>query len=470
MSLAVHRIGARAVVRLVAVASIIGVLSAPAMAQNKKNSWEVFLYFGGGFAHDMPSAKQFGEVTTYRTDPFFAIDPNDITQVFTPNMGLVGGQGGVPPDPNYPFLVDSGTQFGQAPCGGNNGPLTSGDPNIDMRAPYYDECDNDMEARYRYNASGITTNGEVQKDDSEFQLGIRGGYNITRHWQVEMDLGFSKQRISLTQNLIPLLELSLNDITDPRAQDLADFYEFTWANIDYQALVPESGTVLQEMPNVVASRVANDPNYTIPVYFPVPLTSSGPGTAAAGETFADVTGFVNRVFNDPTAFRNRGNQINIDNFSISVSGNYNFNTKADSRIIPYLSAGVGRWIRNFDEPYDGDSTNFWLAGGGIRFFVNEIFAFRADVRWINYMDDTFTIEGALNNQDLTDVRSVFGNCLRDQSRIDPPCTIGGNTQFDPAWAFPDLQGGGGNAELSIETELDDFYEIRLGFDVILGGK
>jgi hypothetical protein len=42
--------------------------------------------------------------------------------------------------------------------------------------------------------------------------------------------------------------------------------------------------------------------------------------------------------------------------------------------------------------------------------------------------------------------------------------------FDPTFAFPDLGGGGGNARVSADIELDDFYEVRLGFDVMLGGK
>jgi hypothetical protein len=485
MSLASCGIAARAIARLATIGLVVSLFAAPAMAQNKKNSWEVFIYFGGFFANEVPSAIQMGEVTTYRVEPKFYDpnggcggpclpppnptggpdpDPNDINQVFTPNAGLVGGNQGAPPDPYYPFMVDQGTQFGLPPCSNNSYPLGPGDP----RAPYYDECDNDQEGRYLYNAGGIPTNGEIQRDDSEFTLGLRGGYNITRHWEVEFDLGFGKQRLDLTQNRIPLLTTSINDITDPRAQELAQFYQFSWANIDYDSIVsPPTGPV-NELPNVIASRPANDPTYTIPVYYPVPVGFTG--TPRAGEVFDDVTGFVNRVFLDPTAWRNRGNQINIDYFSVSISGVYNFNTKADSRVVPYVSAGIGSWIRNFDDPYDGGSTNYYLAGAGIRFFVNEIFSFRADARWLSYMDDSFEITGELNGVNLID-RPYFGlGCARDQRNPDPPCE-GLQDENPPAnYAFPDLGGGGGNASVSVDAELDDFYEFRIGFDVLLGGK
>lgn len=451
---------ARMASRAILGAAVLALLTAPAAAQNKKNSWEVFIYFGGFFANEVPSARQFGDVTTYRTEPAFAADPNNLSHVFVPNLGKVGGdQTG---DPNYPFNTSPGNQFFGPPCNNDFGPLVPGDP----RAPYFDECDPDQESRWRYNASGIRTNGEIQTDDSEFTLGIRGGYNITRHWQVEIDLGFGKQRLDLTRNLVPLLRASVNDIADPRARALADFYRFTWANLDYSTLVPLSG--VGEHPNVVASRSANDPNFSIPMYFP--LRPDDPGyLTPAGETFEDVTGFVNRVFQDPTAFRNRGNQINIDNFTLAGSVNYNFNTKADSRIVPYLSAGFGRWIRNFDRPWDGEDTDFLNYGGGIRFFVNEIFAFRADARMVNYLDDSFTIEGALQNFNLRD-RSFdqFGGCERDQREIQPPCIGGPNVPAE--YAFPNLNGGGGTALIKVEAELDDFFEIRIGFDVILGGK
>jgi hypothetical protein len=181
-----------------------------------------------------------------------------------------------------------------------------------------------------------------------------------------------------------------------------------------------------------------------------------------------VTGFVNRVFLNPTAFRNRGNQINIDTFNISGSVNYNFNTKADSRIIPYLSAGYGKWVRNFDQPWNGGNTPYLSYGGGIRFFVNEIFSFRADARLVHYLDKSFTITGSLHNFNLPDrVFTGFGGCERDNRDVRPPCS---SASVPANYAFPNLGGGGGNADLSIEAELDDFYEVRLGFDVVLGGK
>ena len=448
----------RAALRVGAAIAVALSLSGPAMAQNKKGSWEVFLYFGSFFANDVPTAKQSGVVTTYRVDPFFAFDPNNPSDVETFNTGAVGGdQTG---DPNYAFTEDQQNQFNLPPCQGVVSPTPG--PS-DPRFPYYDECDADSEGRYLYNGAGINTNGEIQNDESEFTLGLRGGYNITRHWEVEFDLGFGKQRLDLTKNLDPLLQARIGDITDPRAAELARFYEFTWANVDYMTFRANDLST-SEMPAVIASRKANDPTYNIPIYYP----STRPGgnyTTPTPETFEDVTGFINRIFQDPTAFRNRGNQININTFTISASVNYNFNTKADSRIVPYVGAGFGRWIRNFDDPYSGNDTNFINAGMGIRFFVNEIFAFRADVRYVSYLDDSFTLEADLKDVGLIDI-PAFGGCLRDQFAILAPCPT---VPVDPKIAFPNIQGGG-NASLEVEAGLDDFYELRIGFDVILGGK
>jgi hypothetical protein len=445
--------------------------TAPALAQNKKNSWEVFIYFGGFFSNELPSATQSGQVQTYRVEPLVTIDPNSIDEVYRPDLGLVGGDqtSAGPNDPNYsyPFFnPDAAGQFGNPPCLGNLARIT--DPN-DPRVPYADECDDDMEAMWRYNANGIVTNGEVQRDDAEFTLGIRTGYNITRHWEVELDIGFGKQRLDLTQNLVPLLTLSTNDISNPNAAALAQFYQFTWANRDYGYLVPGlSATGTGEHPNVFASRIAPDPNYNIPLYFPNRPTDIPAYVPPDGETFEDVTGFINRAFQDPTAFRNRGNQINIDTFTLAGSINYNFNTAADSRIIPYLSAGLGQWIRNFDSPYSGGNTNFYTYGGGIRFFVNEIFAFRADLRAVAYAEDSFTIDATLKDVNLQDTQFITPLCYRDQFDVVPPCT--GPTSVPGHVVFPELGNGGGDASLEVDVELDDFFEFRIGFDVILGGQ
>lgn len=461
--------------RMMALLLILTAGTAPSWAQNKKNSWEVFIYFGGFFSNEVPSATQVGEVQTYRVEPILTGapwgDPNNLDDVYRPDLGLVGGDqtSAGPNDPNYSYPFNTtaiGQVFANPPCLGDLSRPGSANETVPGRAPYADECDDDLEALWRYNANGIVTNGEIQKDSTEFTLGLRAGYNITRHWEVEFDIGFGKQRLDLTQNLVPLLTLSTNDIANPSAQELASFYQFTWANRDYEYLVPPETTAPGEHPNVISSRIANDPNYNIPLYFPDRPFQSPTYVLPAGETFDDVTGFINRALLDPTAFRNRGNQINIDIFTLAGSVNYNFNTKADSRIIPYLSAGVGQWIRNFDSPYDGGNTGFFTYGGGIRFFVNEIFAFRADLRAVTYADDSFTITGGLNNVNLQDTQFVTPLCYRDQEAVAPPCA---NTN-PPESEFPNLNGGGGNATMEVEAELDDFFEFRIGFDVILGGS
>ena len=450
------------------------------LAQNKKRAWEIFIYFGEYGSQTVPSAIQKGTITTYRLDPFAAAipDPSGIpTDPNTPrfcvickNLGLTG------PTDQYLGPIAGGSYTPVDPC--------PGDPNqspwaLDPNLPYLDECDDDIEAKYVYNKTGIVTNGEVQRNDAEFLLGARVGYNITRHWEVELDLGFAKQRLDMTKNLIPLLSEPVTNPADPWYERLAKFYEFTWANVDFLTLGynpifgadpnnPEiSGA--QEIPNVPHHRASKNPGADIPAILPMP--------SEPGETFEDVTDFVNRVFLDPQAFRNRANQINIDIFSVGLAGLFNFNTKPDSRIVPYLQAGYGRWMRSFDSPYEGEDTDYLTYGGGVRFFVNEIFSFRAEWRGVLFQEDTATITAKLPKQNLLDLSVVgSGACVRDQ---DPPAQqppIECNQSYLQAYnnnerpRLPRNSGAGGRASVEFVTETDSFWEARIGFDVLLGGK
>ena len=68
------------VFRVAVVAAATLIVVTPTQAQNKKNSWEVFLYFGSSFANEIPSAIQQGSVTNYRLEPQLLVaDPNDPT-------------------------------------------------------------------------------------------------------------------------------------------------------------------------------------------------------------------------------------------------------------------------------------------------------------------------------------------------------------------------------------------------------
>jgi len=375
-----------------------------------------------------------------------------------------------------------------------NANLRNGDPNSsDPFGPpvaFNDECDDDMEARYVYNSRGIVTNRNVQVNASEFLLGMRVGYNFTRHWEAELDMGFTKQRLDMTQNLIPILQSPVSNPADPYFQRLADFYEFTWANRDYITLGfnPVSDpndpniivrfTGLGEIPNVPQHRFSRNAAADIPAVLPMP--------SHAAETFPDVTAFVNRVLLNPGALRNRANQINTDVFSTGISAVYNFNTKPDKRIVPYVQAGTGIWQRSYDSPYKGEDSNYYTYGAGARFFVNEIFSFRFDLRQVIYQQSTATITGKLGRQNLIDTNGFGGSCMRDQ---DPPlsqppeeCTLsylgGFNGTGDPlpfGWTARDARlpansGAGGRASFSFVTTTDNFWEARVGFDVLLGGK
>jgi len=473
------------------VAAIAALAVTPASAQNRKRSWEIFIYFGQYAGQEVPSAIQQAVVRTYRLDPLRAIaDPNSVLPPgevprfceICKNAGLTGDPNGAgqtilfPPssDPQTPSRADvcpkdsSGNRIGFA---------------LDPTSRFLDECDDDVEAVYKYNTNGIVTNGAVQNRDREFLLGARLGYNVTRHWEAELDIGFAKQRLDMTKNLIPMLREPVSNPADPFFNQLADFYEFTWANYDYFDLgyVPTFSSSdpniilamsgIGEIPNVPQHRFSKNPNADIPAMLPSPLVSA--------ETFADVTEFINRIFLNPAAIRNRANKINIDIFSAGLSGVYNFNTKPDSRIVPYASAGAGIWHRQFDSPYKGEDTNYYTYGGGVRFFVNEIFSFRFEGRFVQWADDTSTITAEIPRQNLLDFTSAgTGACLRDQ---DPPaqqppaeCTAAYLASFNSgASQHPRLPKGanpGGFANIKIVTELDDFYEIRLGFDVLLAGR
>jgi len=460
--------------------AVVLISTSPASAQNRKRAWEIFIYFGEFAGQKVPSAVQQAVVNTYRLDPYYARDPNTRQdQAPDPNLYVCEicrnlGQTGpgsifLQPDPNSSDPSPRGVDvcpFGSA---------ASRDPNL----PYFDECDDDMEARYKYNAHGIITNGEVQKNANEFLLGARVGYNITRHWEVELDLGFAKQRLDMTQNLIPFLSEPVTNPADPWFQRLADFFEFTWANRDfyylgYQPFLdPADPNVvidirgMKEIPNVAHHRFSRNPGADIPAVLPMPLAKS--------ETFQDVTDFINRIMLDPTAFRNRANQINIDVFSVGVAGLYNFNTKPDSRIIPYLQAGIGQWMRTFDSPYKGENSNYLSFGGGVRFFVNEIFSFRAEFRDVLFRQDKAMITAEMPEHNLLD-NGALSYCFRDQEvpAQQPPL------ECDDAYlegyrsmlrgSLPPSSGAGGRANVSIETETDSFLEFRVGFDVLLGGK
>ena len=150
----------RMATRVALLAVVLSVAFLPASAQNKKKSWEIFIYFGGFFGNEIPSATQTGVALTYRTDPLLALnsDPTDINSVFVPNLGRVGGDqtsmGVNDPNYTYPFEPQATApfQFNQPPCSGD---FSSLDPNGDFRTPYFDECDGDQESRWVYNASGI---------------------------------------------------------------------------------------------------------------------------------------------------------------------------------------------------------------------------------------------------------------------------------------------------------------------------
>lgn len=462
-------------------------------AQNKKRAWEIYIYFGEYGSQTVPSAIQKGLVSTYRLDPYLAessdaTDPNTRFCLICRNLGATGptnqylGPPLPPPNPNpSPTIIQA--------CPRDS--VGNADPSaLDPNTPYLDECDDDLEASYRYNANGILTNHEVQRNSSEFLLGGRLGYNITRHWEVELDLGFAKQRLDMTKNLIPLLTEKVSNPADPFFQRLADFYEFTWANRDYLTLglapqfsstdpnIVASFTGLHEIPNVPQHRFSRNAGADIPALFPMPLASA--------ETFPDVTAFVNRVLLDPGAFRNRANQINTDIVTTGLSAVYNFNTKPDKRIIPYLQAGTGLWQRSYDSPYKGENSNYFTYGGGVRFFVNEIFSFRAEFRQVIFKQSTVTITGSLPRQNLVDVKFLFDTCPRDQ---DPPvqqppqeCSQTYLDYFSGAsvptgfkgtradFQLPANAGPGGRASVTFITETDNFWEARVGFDVLLGGK
>jgi hypothetical protein len=262
------------------IAGLLALSVSPARAQNRRKSWEIFIYFGEYGGQTVPSAIQSGVVKTYRLDPQLAVlaDPNDITSALCEICRNAGDTG-----PGSQFMIPTSTG-NQIPdpvehCFVGGGPLPVA---FDPTSPFYDECDDDVEAVYKYNRQGIVTNGAVERNDREFLLGARFGYNITNHWEVELDLGFAKQRLDMTRNLIPLLQNTVSNPADPFFQQSAEFYEFTWANRDFLKLgyQPSFSAVnpgvllamdgMQEIPNVPHRRFSKNPGADIPAVLPMP--------------------------------------------------------------------------------------------------------------------------------------------------------------------------------------------------------
>jgi len=81
----------------------------------------------------------------------------------------------------------------------------------------------------------------------------------------------------------------------------------------------------------------------------------------------------------------------IDGVVTHLDALYNF--FPDKKLVPYLAAGVGGVLLNGDRMHDDYTAVNW--GGGVKYFLNEDMALRADARHI------FDVEDSNNNASLT---------------------------------------------------------------------
>src|SRR5262245_15557159 len=83
-------------------------------------------------------------------------------------------------------------------------------------------------------------------------------------------------------------------------------------------------------------------------------------------------------------------QLDVDVFKFQTNYTFNFNFQRRQPVVPYFTAGFG--FMRFDVsapgiPSDDEVDPLFDFGGGVRFFIGQVFNIRLDLRWIFFEGD-----------------------------------------------------------------------------------
>src|SRR5271169_4328849 len=111
------------------------------------------------------------------------------------------------------------------------------------------------------------------------------------------------------------------------------------------------------------------------------------GGLRAGYNFTEhigVEGFFNYV---PAEVQDMPGNNGVNIYGYGVEGLYHF--MPESRIVPFLAVGMGEL--HYDVPPGADNMNkfFVDAGAGVKLFITENIALRADARWVLPTNDNY---------------------------------------------------------------------------------
>ena len=107
------------------------------------------------------------------------------------------------------------------------------------------------------------------------------------------------------------------------------------------------------------------------------------------------------------------NSGELEQVPIILNGRFHFST--NQKISPYLSAGIGYYLNDFDvsdsssgDKIDTDDSFGWNLGGGIQFLLNEHFAIDLDLKYIwNETDFERTCPGEPTEEISIDLNNFY---------------------------------------------------------------
>jgi len=83
-------------------------------------------------------------------------------------------------------------------------------------------------------------------------------------------------------------------------------------------------------------------------------------------------------------------QIDVDVTKFITNYTFNFNFQRKQQVVPYVTTGFGFIRFNASAPgipSDDETDMLFNFGGGVRFFIGQVFNIRLDLRWLFYQGD-----------------------------------------------------------------------------------